>query len=52
VLSGWVWGGSENSEIGDKGSRSGLQNSKSILAVTMVVGFGCDYGGRGERKRG
>ena len=26
VLSGWVWGGSENSEIGDRGSRSGLEN--------------------------
>ena len=27
MLSGWVWGGSENSEVGDRGSRSGLENS-------------------------
>uniref|UniRef100_A0A2N9E933 Uncharacterized protein n=1 Tax=Fagus sylvatica TaxID=28930 RepID=A0A2N9E933_FAGSY len=27
VLSGWVWGDSENSEVGDRGSRSGLENS-------------------------
>ena len=47
MLSGWVWGGSENSEIGDR-EYIWLGEQQSVSAMTMVVGFNRDR----DRERG